>query len=73
MHKTFLDSVGRTTLVLDAINLVDDARNQNLLVTYKYTTFSGLRKPLRVMAGVAAAFVSFMFASRLDIRIGSRK
>lgn len=33
LHKTFMDTVGRTTLKLTAMNVVDEARDRTLVVS----------------------------------------
>ena len=32
LHKTFMDTVGRTTLKLSAMNVVDESRDKDLIV-----------------------------------------
>ncbi|KAI9833100.1 MAG: dolichyl-diphosphooligosaccharide--protein glycosyltransferase subunit 1 [Phylliscum demangeonii] len=72
-HKTFLDTLGRTTLTLSAVNLVDDQRDRSLIVTYDYPFLAALRKPITIFAGVFAVFVSAWILSRMDVRIGREK
>ena len=59
LHKTFMDTLGRTELKLTAINMVDEVRDQGMevLVTYQYTTISALRKPISIVLGVFGVFV----------------
>ncbi|KAI9838460.1 MAG: dolichyl-diphosphooligosaccharide--protein glycosyltransferase subunit 1, partial [Thelocarpon superellum] len=47
-HRTYMDTVGRTALKLTAFNVVDDIRDVDVVVTYKYSLTSGLRKPLTI-------------------------
>jgi len=73
LHKTFLDTLGRTELKLSAINLVDEARDVTVLVTYTYPFFAALRKPLTVFAGLAALFAVAWFVGSIDTSIGKKK
>ncbi|KAF2134450.1 Ribophorin I [Dothidotthia symphoricarpi CBS 119687] len=56
LHKTFMDTVGRSTLSLTAINLVDEFRDRDLIVTYDYPWAAGYRKPVVITLGVFAVF-----------------
>ena len=69
IHKTFLDTIGRTTLKLTAINVVDEARDQDVIVTYDYTGLAGLRKPLTIFAGVLCVYLGAWAVGRLDVSI----
>lgn len=72
LHKTFMDTLGRTELKLDAINVVDEARDVTLLVTYEYPSFAAFRKPLSIFAGVATVFVAAWFIGQVDTSIGRK-
>ncbi|KAK5103256.1 vacuolar transporter chaperone [Lithohypha guttulata] len=56
LHKTFMDTVGRTSLTLAATNVVDELRDIDVLVSYEYTLMSALRKPLSIIAGFSSVF-----------------
>ncbi|KAG8532686.1 uncharacterized protein KY384_002563 [Bacidia gigantensis] len=68
-HKSFMDTLGRTTLKLTAINVVDQSRDQDVIVTYDYTLMAALRKPATIFGGVLAVFVTAWAVSNLDISI----
>ena len=57
LHKTFLDSLGRTAIKLSFENVVDEKRGTELVVVYEYPRFAGLRKVVVVAVGVLAVFV----------------
>ena len=38
-HKTFMDTLGRTTLKLTAMNVIDGSRDQDLIVSSKCTSY----------------------------------
>ncbi|KAL8736641.1 MAG: hypothetical protein Q9166_000007 [cf. Caloplaca sp. 2 TL-2023] len=70
VHRTFMDTVGRTTLELTAINVVDEVRDKPLIVTYDYPFSAAFRKPITIFLGVAAVFVTAWGIGRLDVSIG---
>ncbi|KAF4469416.1 oligosaccharyl transferase complex subunit ost4 [Fusarium albosuccineum] len=46
LTKTYLDTVGRTTVTIKARNLVDEFRDRQLIISYDAPLSSALRKPL---------------------------
>jgi len=72
-HMTFMDTIGRTTLTLKAINLVDEIREREIIVTYDYSLMAHLRKPLVIFGGVIALFGAAWAVGSLDVSIASRK
>jgi oligosaccharyltransferase complex subunit alpha (ribophorin I) len=68
-----MDTVGRTTLKLTAVNLSDGMRGRELLVTYDYPLFTGLRKPLTVSIGMMGVFLTAYAIGRLDVSIGKKQ
>jgi oligosaccharyltransferase complex subunit alpha (ribophorin I) len=73
LHKTFMDTLGRTTLSLTAINLVDEFRDRDLLVTYDYPWTAGYRKPIVITLGVFALFAVTWVLGSIDTSIGKKK
>lgn len=71
-RKTFMDTLGRTELKLTARNVVDEARDVELLVTYEYPFFAAFRKPLSIFAGTLAVFVVAWVVGNVDTSIGKR-
>ena len=69
-HKTFMDTLGRTTVKLTAMNVVDESRDRDVIVTYDYPLLAAFRKPLIIFAGVMAVFVTAWGIGTLDISIG---
>lgn len=68
-HKTFMDTLGRTTLKLTAMNVVDEARDKDLIVTYDYPFIAAYRKPLTIFAGIMTVFATAWGIGRLDVSI----
>ena len=65
-----MDTLGRTTLKLTAMNVVDESRDEDLLVTYDYPFTAAFRKPITIFAGVLAVFVTAWGVGQLDVSIG---
>lgn len=64
-----MDTVGRTTVELSALNVVDEARDQDVIVTYDYSFADSLRKPFTIFAGVFLVFVGAWGVGQLDVSI----
>ncbi|KAF3033562.1 dolichyl-diphosphooligosaccharide--protein glycosyltransferase subunit 1 [Didymella heteroderae] len=73
LHKTFMDTLGRTALTLTAINLVDDFRDRDLIVTYDYPWTAGYRKPIVITLGAFAVFAFVWAVGSIDTSIGKKK
>lgn len=73
LHKTFMDTVGRTALSMTAINIVDDFRERDLIVTYDYPWTAGFRKPIVITLGVFGLFAATWIVGSLDTSIGKKK
>lgn len=73
VHKTFMDTLGRTTLSLTTLNVVDELRDIELLVSYEYTLGAALRKPLNIIIGVSSVFVVAWLLSLVDTSIGRKQ
>jgi oligosaccharyltransferase complex subunit alpha (ribophorin I) len=68
-----MDTIGRTTLTLNAINIVDELRGRELIVTYDYPFIAILRKPLVIFAGFFSLFAATWAIGSLDVRIKGKK
>jgi oligosaccharyltransferase complex subunit alpha (ribophorin I) len=73
LHKTFMDTLGRTELKLSARNVVDENRETNVIVTYEYPSFAMFRKPLAISVGLAVTFALAWGIGSIDTSIGRRK
>jgi oligosaccharyltransferase complex subunit alpha (ribophorin I) len=73
LHRTFMDTLGRTTLNLTAINLIDDFRDRDLIVTYDYPWTAGYRKPIVITLGMFALFATIWAIGSVDTSIGKSK
>lgn len=68
-----MDTIGRSTLTLTAVNIVDDIRERDVVVTYDYPFSARLRKPLTIFAGVMFIFGVSWVVGNLDVRIGKKE
>lgn len=68
-----MDTLGRTTLAFSASNVIDEARDQAVIVTYNYNVASALRKPLTVFAGILGVFGTAWLVGNIDVSIGRVK
>ncbi|KIW02987.1 uncharacterized protein PV09_05647 [Verruconis gallopava] len=73
IHKTFMDTLGRPTLKLTALNVVDEWRDRDLIVTYDYPWTAGYRKPLTIAAGLGSILLAAYLISSVDTRIGKKQ
>lgn len=68
-----MDTVGRPTLTLDALNIVDEgSRDAELIVLYDYPFGAAYRKPLAITAAVFAVFAAAWVIGSLDTSIGKK-
>jgi oligosaccharyltransferase complex subunit alpha (ribophorin I) len=59
LHQTFMDTLGRTTLVLTVRNAVDEWRGRRVVVAYQYGVLDALRKPFVFFGGALSLFVAW--------------
>ncbi|TGZ82950.1 Ribophorin I [Ascodesmis nigricans] len=69
LHKTFMDTLGRTALKLKVRNVADEAHGKELIVMYRYPKFAGLRKPLVFFTGLMSLFLVSWLIGKVDTRI----
>ena len=72
LQKTYLDTVGRTVLTIKARNLVDDFRGRELVISYEYSFFDSLRKPLVIFASTLSVFVGIWAISQIDVKFSTK-
>lgn len=73
IHKTFLDTIGRTALIIKARNLVDDFRDRELIVSYDVPFMVSIRKPLVVFGSMVATFVTAYVIGGVELKFSSGK
>ncbi|PSR82720.1 Ribophorin I [Coniella lustricola] len=72
IHKTYLDTVGRTALIIKAYNLVDDFRDRELIVSYDVPFFASIRKPLIVFGSMFATFIAAYVIGGVEFKISPK-
>ncbi|RKF73683.1 Dolichyl-diphosphooligosaccharide--protein glycosyltransferase subunit 1 [Golovinomyces cichoracearum] len=72
LYKTYMDTIGRTSLTLTAVNVFDEQRDWELIVTYDYPLAAALRKPLVFFLGFLSLFVTAWTVGSLDINIRAK-
>jgi oligosaccharyltransferase complex subunit alpha (ribophorin I) len=72
IHKTFLDTLGRTALIINARNLVDDFRDRELIVSYDYSLLASLRKPFIVFSSVVSVFVAAWLIGGVELKFSKK-
>lgn len=68
-----MDTIGRTTLTLTAMNIVDELRDRELVVTYDYPFSARFTKPLTIFAGMLVVFGASWVLGNLDVSIGRKQ
>lgn len=68
-----MDTTGRTALTLTAINIVDDFRDRELIVTYDYPVLAILRKPLVIFITTVSLFAAAWGIGSLDVSIRGKR
>ncbi|MDA4132084.1 MAG: dolichyl-diphosphooligosaccharide--protein glycosyltransferase subunit 1 [Thaumarchaeota archaeon] len=72
VHKTFLDTIGRTALTIKARNLVDDFRDRELIVSYDVPFMASVRKPIIVFVSMVSVFVATWALGSVDMKFSSK-
>lgn len=73
VHKTYLDTIGRTAVTFKARNLVDDLRDREITISYDYSVASALRKPLVVFSSMLVVFTAAWAVGSLDFGFSRSK
>ncbi|TWU74475.1 dolichyl-diphosphooligosaccharide--protein glycosyltransferase subunit 1 [Metarhizium rileyi] len=67
LHKTYLDTLGRTSVMIKAQNLVDDFRDRDVIISYDTSTLDTLRKPFIVFASMMAVYAAAWAVGKVEI------
>jgi oligosaccharyltransferase complex subunit alpha (ribophorin I) len=73
VEKTYLDTVGRTTLVIKARNLVDEFRDRELIISYETPLMASLRKPVVIFASMVAVFVAAWAVGKVETGFSTKE
>lgn len=58
---------------MTALNIVDEFRDRDLVVTYDYPSSARFRKPLTIFAGLMVIFGVSWVVGNLDVSIGRKQ
>lgn len=67
--NSYLDTVGRPTVIMSFSNIIDAQRVAEVYVTYSYTFADALRKPLSLAGTIATLFMVALISSKIDVSI----
>jgi len=67
-HVTYLDYNGRPVFIIKKDNLVNE-HYQFFLISYNFSSISGLQEPLLLIAGFFVVFMIIIFVRRFDLTI----
>lgn len=70
--KTYLDTVGRTSVTIKAQNLVDEFRDRNLIISYDATPMAALRKPIVIFASMLAVYAAAWAIGKIPVGFASK-
>ncbi|KAJ6446040.1 oligosaccharyltransferase alpha subunit [Purpureocillium lavendulum] len=66
VHKTYLDTIGRTAVTIKARNLVDEFRDRDLIISYETSLMDTLRKPFVVFTSMMTVLVAAWALSKVE-------
>lgn len=66
-HKTYLDTLGRTAVQIEARNLVDEFRDRDLIISYETSSMDTLRKPFIVFASMMTVYVAAWAIGKVEV------
>ncbi|KAH8737260.1 Ribophorin I [Ilyonectria robusta] len=73
VSKTYLDTVGRTSVSITARNLVDEFRDRDLIISYDAPLMSVLRKPLVIFASIMSLYAATWIIGKVQVGFQPRK
>ena len=72
LHKTYLDTIGRTEVTIKAKNLVCAFRDRTITISYDTNFLTTLRKPLFIFASMVGVYVSAWLLSKIEVGFGQK-
>ncbi|KHO00039.1 oligosaccharyltransferase alpha subunit [Metarhizium album ARSEF 1941] len=67
VHKTYLDTLGRTSVTIEAQNLVDAFRDRDVIISYETSALDTLRKPFIVFASMMAVYAAAWAVGKVEV------
>lgn len=72
VHKTYLDTIGRTSVTIKAKNLGDEFRFRDLIITYETPLAGTLRKPVVVFVSMLAVYAAAWALGKVQVGFSSK-
>ncbi|KAI5466113.1 Ribophorin I [Mariannaea sp. PMI_226] len=73
VSKTYLDTIGRTTVTIQARNLVDEFRDRELIIAYDAPLSVALRKPLVIFSAMMSLYVAAWAIGKIEVGFKVKK
>lgn len=73
VYKTYLDTVGRTSVTIKAHNLVDEFRDRDIIISYETSSFDTLRKPFIVFGSMMAVYAAAWAVGKVDVGFAKKQ
>lgn len=70
--QTYLDTIGRTAITVKAINVVDEFRDRDLIISYDVSSVTTLRKPFIVFASMMTVYVAAWAVGKVEVGFGQK-
>ncbi|KAK2593918.1 dolichyl-diphosphooligosaccharide--protein glycosyltransferase subunit 1 [Conoideocrella luteorostrata] len=67
LHKTYLDTLGRTSVTIKAQNLVDEFRDRDVIISYETSLFDTLRKPFIVFGSMMTVYAAAWAVGKVEV------
>lgn len=67
LHKTYLDTIGRTSVTIKARNLVDEFRDRDLIISYDVSSSITWRKPLVIFSTVMTLYFAAWAIGKVEV------
>jgi oligosaccharyltransferase complex subunit alpha (ribophorin I) len=72
VHKTYLDTIGRTAVTIKARNLVDEFKDRDLIIYYEVPSAMTLRKPLVIFASFLTVYAAAWAIGKVEVGFGQK-
>ncbi|QPH00773.1 hypothetical protein C2857_004738 [Epichloe festucae Fl1] len=67
VYKTYLDTIGRTSVTIKARNLVDEFRDRDVIITYETSLLDTLRKPFIVFGSMMVVYAAAWAVGKVEV------
>lgn len=67
VYKTYLDTIGRTSVTIKARNLVDEFRDRDVIISYETSLLDTLRKPFIVFGSMMVVYAAAWAVGKVEV------